>query len=54
LVDAVIAVQRGTIEQVRRLAAGGQQFQIDLVAAGHLDELQARLAWSQASRDLFE
>ena len=54
LVDAVIAVQRDTIEQVRRLAADGQQFQIDLIAEGHLDELRARLAWSQASRHLFE
>jgi len=38
----------------RRLAADGQQFQIDLIAEGHLDELRARLAWSQASRHLFE
>ena len=32
----------------------GSEFQIDLIAEGHLDELRARLAWSQASRHLFE
>lgn len=54
LVDAVIEVQRDTVEQVRRLAAAGRQPQVDWVAAGHLDELRSRVAWSEANRHLFE
>ncbi|TDE16051.1 aminoglycoside phosphotransferase family protein [Jiangella asiatica] len=54
LVDAVIEVQRDMIERVRRLAAAGQQPQVDWVAAGHLDELLARVAWSEGNRQLVE
>lgn len=54
LVDAVIAVQRDTVEQVRLLAAEGHQPQADLVAGGHLRELAARVAWSEANRHLVD
>jgi hypothetical protein len=54
LVDAVIAVQRDGIEQVRRLAGEGFQPQVDWVAEGLLVQLADRLAWSQTHRHLFE
>lgn len=54
LVDAVIEVQRDGIEQVSTLANAGTQPQIDWVAEGHLEELESRVAWSQANRHLFE
>ncbi len=53
LADAVITVQRDTITQVRRLASQGHEPQRTWVAEGYLGELQRRLAWSQANRQLF-
>jgi len=47
LVDHVIEVQIGTRDLVARLADEGYPRQVDLVAAGYLDELQARINWSQ-------
>jgi hypothetical protein len=54
LVDAVIEGQRDVIERVRGLAEAGCQPQVDWVAAGRLEELASRLAWSRANRHLFE
>jgi hypothetical protein len=54
LVDAVIDVQQDGIEQVRRPAEQGHQPQVRWVADGHLDDLGRRVAWSRASRHLFE
>ncbi|WP_049580473.1 aminoglycoside phosphotransferase family protein [Streptomyces sp. SBT349] len=54
LVDAVIDVQQGGIEQVRELAEQGNQPQAGWVQDGYLDELGQRVAWSRASRHLFE
>lgn len=54
LVDAVMAVQRTIIDEVRRLAEHGHQPQVSWVADGHLDELKRRFAWSQAHRHLFD
>ncbi|WP_211367248.1 aminoglycoside phosphotransferase family protein [Pseudonocardia kunmingensis] len=54
LVDAVIARQLQTIEQTRSLAERGVQPQRDWVASGHLDELRARVRWSEANRALVE
>ncbi|RIQ36752.1 aminoglycoside phosphotransferase family protein [Jiangella rhizosphaerae] len=53
LVDDVLAVQREGLDAVRRLAEAGQQPQSDWVAAGHLDELRSRIAWTAAHRALF-
>ena len=52
MVDTVIEGQRRIIPQVRALAAAGVQPQVDWVAAGHLDELAQRVAWSEANRPL--
>jgi aminoglycoside phosphotransferase (APT) family kinase protein len=46
LVDRVIAVQSDMHALVGRLADEGVPRQIDLVAAGYLEELQARINWS--------
>jgi aminoglycoside phosphotransferase (APT) family kinase protein len=54
LVDAVIAVQASYIEADRRLAEQGHEPQASWVAEGHLDQLGARLAWSQANRHLID
>jgi phosphotransferase family enzyme len=54
LVDAVIARQLRTIEQVRSLAERGVQPQRDWVASGYLDELHVRVRWSEANRALVE
>jgi hypothetical protein len=54
LVDAVIARQRRTIVHARSLAERGVQPQRDWVAAGHLDELRARIRWSEDHRALLE
>ncbi|WP_051969687.1 hypothetical protein [Kitasatospora azatica] len=54
LVDAVLTVQEHGIDAVRRLAEQGHEPQATWVAEGHLDELRARLAWSQANRHLID
>jgi hypothetical protein len=54
LVDAVITRQRRTIEHARSLAERGVQPQRDWVGAGHLDELRARVRWSETHRALVE
>ena len=46
LVDRVIARQQEQMRIVRRLAALGEQRQIDQLANGYLDELQQRMVWS--------
>ncbi len=53
VVDVVTDVQRRGIDHVRMLAEAGVHPQVDWVADGHLDELAARVAWSQNHRDLF-
>jgi len=53
LVDAVIEVQQDGIDLVCRLAGAGTQPHVDWVAEGHLEELAARVAWSEANRRLF-
>ena len=53
IVDAVIEGQRRIIPHVAALAAAGVQPQVDWVAAGYLDELAARVAWSETHRELF-
>lgn len=53
MVDAVIEGQRRIIPHVRALADAGLQPQADWVAAGHLDELAARVDWSEANRSRF-
>ncbi|MBZ2195768.1 phosphotransferase [Occultella gossypii] len=54
LVDAVIARQEATADQVRALADAGVQPQARWVHEGYLDVLAARVAWSRANRDLVE
>ena len=54
LVDRVITVQSGMRDLVARLANEGFPRQVDLVAAGYLDELQARIDWSWEHRHLIE
>lgn len=54
IADAVIDVQRRGIDQVRHLAESGVHPQVEWVADGYLDELAARVAWSQEHRHLFE
>lgn len=53
VVDAVIDEQRRTIDRVRRLAAAGHEPQVTWVGDGHVQELERRLAWSEAHRQLF-
>lgn len=53
MVDAVIDGQRRIIPHVQALADAGLQPQVDWVVAGYLDELAARVAWSEAHRALF-
>lgn len=53
VVDAVVDEQRGTIDRVRRLAFAGHEPQATWVGDGHLRELERRLAWSEAHRQLF-
>ncbi|MEU6260557.1 aminoglycoside phosphotransferase family protein [Streptomyces sp. NPDC047043] len=54
MVDAVIDRQRDTAAAVRQLAAQGHEPQATWVAAGFPAELDARAAWSNAHRHLFE
>jgi hypothetical protein len=54
LVDVVLAVQASYIEADRRLAEQGHEPQATWVAEGHLDQLRARLVWSQANRHLLD
>ena len=54
LVDAVITVQEQGVDAVRLLAEQGHEPQAGWVAAGHLDELRARVAWSRANRHLID
>ena len=54
LVDRVIASQSGMRDLVARLADEGFPRQVDLVAAGYLEVLQARIDWSQEHRHLIE
>jgi hypothetical protein len=54
LVDRVIAVQTGMRDLVARLAEEDFPRQVGLVAAGYLDEQQARIDWSQEHRHLIE
>lgn len=53
LVEAVIARQRQTVEDCAALAAAGVEPQRTWVADGFLDELRARVRWSEANRHLF-
>lgn len=53
LVDEVIAVQQAGVDTVRTLAEQGHERQVAMVANGHLDELRARVAWSEEHRHLF-
>ena len=53
MVDAVLEVQQRTHDLVRTLAAAGVEPQASWVAAGHLDELEARLRWTESHRHLF-
>lgn len=52
LVDEVIAVQHQNMELVRAMAQMGYERQQAMVASGALDELQARIAWSEENRNL--
>lgn len=54
LVDRVIAVQSDMRVPVARLADEGFQRQVELVAQGYLDELQARIDWSRQHRYLID
>jgi Phosphotransferase enzyme family len=54
LVDRVIAIQTGMRDLVARLAKEGFPRQVNLVAAGNLDELQAWIDWSWEHRHLIE
>ncbi|CAM3448508.1 aminoglycoside phosphotransferase family protein [Occultella aeris] len=54
LLDAVIARQETTADQVRALANEGVLPQARWVNEGYLDVLAARVAWSRANRHLFE
>ena len=54
LVDVVIEVQREGRRAVADLASAGREPQASWVAEGHLDELDARVAWSEANRHLFD
>lgn len=54
LFDEVVRVQRDAIAVIRELAERGEQPQGEWVAAGHLDELEARARWSEDNRRQFE
>ena len=54
LVDRVITVQSEMHALVARLADEGFPRQVELVAAGCLDELQARIHWSLQHRYLID
>lgn len=54
LVDAVIHRQRLTIEHVQAVAQRGAEPQVTWVATGYLAQLEARAAWSEQHRALFE
>lgn len=54
LVDRVIAVQTEMCVLVSRLADRGLPRQVEMVAAGYLDELQARIDWSWQHRHLID
>jgi len=53
ILDVVIDLQRRTRDHVRTLAHADVHPQVDWVAEGHLDELAARVAWSETHRNLF-
>ena len=50
LVDGVIDQQRTVLRRFMDLAEQGHQPQADWAAAGHLDELRARIRWSEEFR----
>ena len=54
MVDTVLEVQHRTLDRVRLLAAAGVEPQTTWVGAGHLDELEAGLRWTESHRHLFE
>lgn len=54
LVDRVIRVQQFMRDLVDRLARQGFPRQVDLVTAGYLEELDARITWSTMHRDQIE
>jgi hypothetical protein len=54
VVDAVIARQHKFRATVIEHAARGIESDIDAVAAGYLDTVDARIRWSETNRDLFE
>jgi phosphotransferase family enzyme len=54
LVDEVIAEQQTVWQRATRLAAEGQQPQVEWQQAGVLDEAVSRIRWTQAHRHLFE
>lgn len=51
VVDAVIDQQRNMISRVRSLAQQGMKPQVTWVRDGHVDELAARVRWSEEHRD---
>lgn len=54
LVESVIDLQRQDIDDVGALARRGLEPQATWVANGYLDELAARVRWSEENRHLFE
>jgi hypothetical protein len=54
LVDRVIAVQSDMRALVAQLAGEGFPRQVELVTAGYLEELQARIDWSLQHRFLID
>jgi aminoglycoside phosphotransferase (APT) family kinase protein len=53
MVDSVLEVQRRVMARVRVLADAGVDPQVAWVSEGFLDELSARVAWSERHRHLF-
>jgi hypothetical protein len=54
LMDQVVRRQRLTLERVRLIAERGIEPHVTWVAKGYLDQLEARAAWSERHRSLFE
>jgi hypothetical protein len=54
LVERVIDQQRRDIDDVGALAREGLEPQATWVANGYLDELAARVRWSEENRHLFD
>ena len=54
MVERVIDLQRRDVREVGALAREGVEPQASWVARGYLDELSARVRWSEENRHLFE